>query len=67
MLRGRLHECEDLDRLVDAVRGGQSGAVVVRGEAGVGKSALLEYVHLQQAASVCRLCRVEEAFGRRSG
>src|SRR6476659_1614934 len=55
MLRGRLHECEDLDRLVDAVRGGQSGAVVVRGEAGVGKSALLEYV--AGRASGCRVAR----------
>jgi len=54
-LRGRLHECEDLDRLVDAVRGGQSGAVVVRGEAGVGKSALLEYV--AGRASGCRVAR----------
>jgi hypothetical protein len=33
--RGRLHECEDLDRLVwTPFRRGQSGAVVVRGEAG---------------------------------
>jgi predicted ATPase len=43
-LRGRVHECEVLDRLLEAVRGGESGALVVRGEAGVGKSALLDYV-----------------------
>jgi ABC-type molybdenum transport system ATPase subunit/photorepair protein PhrA len=43
-LRGRLHECEVLDRLLEAVRGGESGALVVRGEPGVGKSALLEYL-----------------------
>ena len=36
MLLGRLHECEVLDRLLEAVRGGESGALVVRGEPGVG-------------------------------
>jgi predicted ATPase len=43
-LLGRFHECEVLDRLLEAVRRGESGALVVRGEPGVGKSALLEYV-----------------------
>ena len=43
MLRGRRSECQALDRLLEAVRGGRSGALVVRGEAGVGKTALLEY------------------------
>ncbi|HEY0420967.1 MAG TPA: ATP-binding protein, partial [Acetobacteraceae bacterium] len=55
MLRGRLHECEVLDRLLDAVRGGESGALVVRGEPGVGKSALLDYV--AGRASGCRVAR----------
>ena len=32
-----------LDALLDGARAGRSGALVVRGEAGVGKSALLEY------------------------
>ncbi len=44
MLRGRRRECEALDRLLDGVRAGRSGALVVRGEPGVGKTALLEYV-----------------------
>ncbi|WP_285692898.1 AAA family ATPase [Actinomadura sp. NBRC 104412] len=44
MLRGRGRECERLDGLLDAVRGGESRALVVRGEAGVGKTALLDYV-----------------------
>ena len=43
MLRGRRSECEALDRLLDDVRRGRSGALVVRGEAGVGKTALLDY------------------------
>ena len=45
LLIGRSAECEALDRLLaDAVAGDGSGVIVVRGEAGVGKSALLEYV-----------------------
>ena len=41
--RGRLSERELLDRLLDNVRGGQSAVLVIRGEAGVGKTALLRY------------------------
>ncbi|MDT5188096.1 MAG: hypothetical protein QOI28_347, partial [Mycobacterium sp.] len=33
-----------LDRLIEAVRAGESRALVVSGEAGVGKTALLEYL-----------------------
>ncbi|MEN3279032.1 MAG: hypothetical protein V7607_172, partial [Solirubrobacteraceae bacterium] len=43
-MQGRLSEREVLDRLLGAVRGGESRVLVVRGEPGVGKSALLEYV-----------------------
>jgi AAA ATPase domain len=39
---GRRVEREALERLLDAVRGGQSRVLVVSGEPGVGKSALLE-------------------------
>jgi len=42
-LLGRRNECQTLDRLLEAVRGGKSRALVVRGEAGVGKTALLQY------------------------
>jgi tetratricopeptide (TPR) repeat protein len=42
-LLGRERECEVLDRLLDGVRGGHGGVLVVHGEAGVGKTALLEY------------------------
>ena len=55
MLRGRRSECEVLDRLLEAVRGGRSGALVVRGEAGVGKTALLEYAI--ESASDLRVVR----------
>jgi DNA-binding CsgD family transcriptional regulator len=43
MLRGRRAECGVLDGLLDGVRGGRSAVLVVRGEAGVGKTALLDY------------------------
>jgi DNA-binding CsgD family transcriptional regulator len=43
-LRGRRVECAVLDSVLAAVREGESRALVVRGEAGVGKTALLEYV-----------------------
>ena len=42
-LRGRDEELRTLDRLLEAVRAGESKALVVRGEPGVGKTALLEY------------------------
>jgi DNA-binding CsgD family transcriptional regulator len=43
MLQGRQRECALLDALLERARAGQSGVLVVRGEAGVGKTALLEY------------------------
>src|ERR1700736_7000584 len=43
-LLGRRSECAVLDELVASVRSGPSRALVLRGEAGVGKSALLEYL-----------------------
>jgi nucleoside-triphosphatase THEP1 len=45
-----------LDRLVEAARVGESRALVVRGEPGVGKTALLDY--LAEHASGCRVVRV---------
>jgi predicted ATP-dependent serine protease len=42
VLHGRRVEREALARLLDAVRGGQSRVLVVSGEPGVGKTALLE-------------------------
>jgi DNA-binding CsgD family transcriptional regulator len=42
-LRGRDNERAVLDRLIERARTGQSAALVLRGEAGVGKTALLEH------------------------
>src|SRR5581483_9207470 len=52
-LRGRRGEREALDRLLASVRAGQSRALVLRGEAGIGKTALLGY--LLERASGCRI------------
>ena len=54
-LLGRHSECDDLDRLLDDVRAQHSRVLVLRGEAGVGKSALMHYVGL--SASDCRVLR----------
>ena len=54
-LTGRSSEREALDRLVDSVRAGQSRALMVSGEPGVGKTALLEY--LAEHASGCWIAR----------
>ena len=54
-LRGRLDEQGFLDRLIDAVRAGESQALVLSGEAGVGKTALLDY--RAEHASGCRVVR----------
>lgn len=43
-LRGRAGECAALRKLVSDAGSGGSAVVVVRGEAGVGKTALLDYV-----------------------
>ncbi|MEU8234595.1 AAA family ATPase [Actinoplanes sp. NPDC048967] len=43
-LHGRRDELRALDRLCENVRAGQSAALVIRGEAGLGKTALLRYV-----------------------
>jgi DNA-binding CsgD family transcriptional regulator len=47
--RGRAGERRILDRLLDDARDGQRGVLVIRGEAGVGKSALLRYAARQAA------------------
>ena len=54
-LTGRRGERDVLDRLIEAVRAGESRALVVRGEPGVGKTALLDY--LVEQASGCRVAR----------
>ena len=54
-LRDRRAEREVLDRLLAEARAGRSRALVLRGEAGVGKTGLLNYVHEQ--ASGFRVAR----------
>src|SRR5689334_2507782 len=54
-LLDRAHEREVLDGLVAGVRTGRSHVLVLRGEAGVGKSALLE--HVVASAEGCRIAR----------
>src|SRR5580700_874090 len=54
-LRGRSREQAQLGRLLTGVRSGRSGVLVVRGEAGIGKTALLE--QLVEQAGGCRVAR----------
>ena len=54
-LYGRVRERETLDRQLRLVRGGRSAVLVLRGEAGVGKTALLE--HVIGHAGGCRVAR----------
>ena len=56
-LLGRLREQETLRRLVAGVRDGQSAVLVVRGEAGIGKTALLGYLAGQASDSGFTLAR----------
>jgi DNA-binding CsgD family transcriptional regulator len=58
VLRGRASECARLDELLSAVGRGESGTLVLRGEAGMGKTALLDY-----ASRLCEGCRVIRAGG----
>jgi len=57
-LFGREHEREALERLLDGVRSGRGGVLVVYGEAGVGKTALLEY-----AVEAARGFQIARTFG----
>ena len=57
-LTDRRGECGVLDQLVETVLSGESRVLLVRGEPGVGKSALLEYLAGRAAG-----CRVVRAVG----
>ena len=56
VLIGRHREGRTLERLLDTARAGRGGALVVRGESGVGKTALLH--HVRERASGCRVVTV---------
>ena len=67
-LFGRSSELEVLGQLLAGVRSGQSGVLVVRGEPGIGKTALLRY--LMGEASGFRVVRgigVESEMGLAPG
>jgi DNA-binding CsgD family transcriptional regulator len=59
MLQGRARECAVVDRVVAGARERRSDALVVRGEAGVGKSALLDYAATADGVTVLRAGGVE--------
>jgi DNA-binding NarL/FixJ family response regulator len=59
-LLGRGDECALLDGLIDDIRRGESRSLVLRGEAGIGKSALLRYlVESASEETVVRAAGVE--------
>jgi DNA-binding CsgD family transcriptional regulator len=64
MLVGRHAETEAVDHLLAAARGGESSVIALRGEAGIGKSALLDYAAEHAAGmTVLRGAGVEAESG----
>src|SRR3984957_11127091 len=68
MLLDRLPECAALSELLEAARAGRSGVLVLRGEPGVGKTALLDWA-IESAAGlrVVRVAGVESEMERGFG
>src|SRR5947207_13903167 len=56
MLRGRSEQLAAIDQLLEGMRSGRAGALVLRGEAGIGKTALLAAA--EQKAAGARVLRV---------
>ena len=56
-LTDRVNERDALGLLAEAVRAGQGRALVIRGEPGVGKTVLLEYLAGRAAETECQLAR----------
>jgi AAA ATPase domain len=54
-LVGRERECAAIEGVLDRARAGEGGALVVRGEPGIGKSALLEHA-AESAGELLLLC-----------
>jgi len=60
VLLGRERECERIDRALDRARSGAATAIAIRGEAGVGKTSLLDYAcHSAAGMKVVRVRAVE--------
>src|SRR5690242_6749266 len=59
MLHGRSAETARIDELLAAARDGRSGTLVIRGEAGVGKTALLDYAAAAAGMRVLRGTGIE--------
>jgi hypothetical protein len=62
-LRGRAEECGLLDDLVSAIRRGESRSLLLQGEAGMGKTALLEHL-IASASDLTRDRRLARRAGR---
>ena len=56
-LTDRLGERDALGRLLEAVRAGESRALVVRGDPGIGKTVLLDHLAGRASGSDCRVAR----------
>ena len=64
-LRGRRGECDVLVALADAVRAGECRALGIRGDPGMGKTGLLDYVAEQASAyTIVRGAGVESEMER---
>ena len=61
MLLGRAEECALVDGVLGRARAGTSGVLLVTGEPGVGKSALLEYAAESASASGFQVVRAAGA------
>ena len=67
VLHGRRAEREQLDGLLEGVRGGQSRVLVITGEPGVGKTALLESgIRTASGFRVLRVAGIAPAPDRRT-
>jgi DNA-binding CsgD family transcriptional regulator/tetratricopeptide (TPR) repeat protein len=61
-LYGRHAECQALDRLLADVQTGRSRVLALNGEAGAGKTALLNYLAEHSSGSGCRVARMAGAL-----